>query len=408
MRHLILQITIALRNIFRQRRRSFLTVLAIAFSVFCIIIFQSLKSGLHHKMIDGSLGLDNGTIQIHTAEYEANVTHFQELPDPPALIKTLAKNGISDYSTRIKIPALILAGDRSSSVLLSGINPEQEKKITFIHQRMVQGQYLTGNENSILISQPLAKSLHLAVGDKATLMLQNIYGQSIVRKLTISGLYSTGLTSFDLSRLYIPLATLQKFLEVQNSITEIAISLPAETARQVAAALTDQLNKQQYLVSPWQDLAPDLVQLIELNNATFNLLVIIVFLIVAMGIANTMNSVIFERFHEFGTMAAIGCTPFNIISLVSLESLFLGVWGCLTGTIGALIVCQYLSSHGIDLAHFTSTNQYFVAGSVLKSVMQPMDMVLANLITLATALLAGLYPAIKASRLKPVDALNYT
>ena len=359
-------------------------------------------------MIDGALGLDNGTIQIHTANYEANVTHLQKISKTTTLLKTLAENGISQYSTRIKTPALILAGERSSSVMLSGIIPEQEKKITFIHQRMTQGHYLTIDENSILMSQPLAKSLHLAVGDKTTLMLQNIYGQPVVKKITISGLYSTGLAAFDLSRLYIPLAILQEFLEVETGITEIAISVPAKTTKQITATLADQLSKKNYLISPWQDLAPDLVQLIELNNATFNLLVIIVFLIVTMGIANTMNSVIFERFHEFGTMAAIGCTPFNIISLVSLESFFLGVLGCLTGTLSALVVCQYLSHSGIDLSHFTSSNQYFVAGSVLKSIIQPKDVIIANLITLATALIAGLYPAIKASKLKPVDALNYT
>jgi ABC-type lipoprotein release transport system permease subunit len=167
------------------------------------------------------------------------------------------------------------------------------------------------------------------------------------------------------------------------------------------------LGETKYQITAWQEMAPDLVQLMELNDATFKLLVLIIFIIVAMGIANTMNSVIFERFREFGTIAAIGSTPSEIVMLVSLESLFLGAFACITGTTIGLLVSLYLNIHGIDLTHFTSSNQYFAAGSVLQAFVLPEDIISANLITLFTAIIAGLYPAIKASLLNPVDALNY-
>lgn len=408
MRKLHLQITIALRNIFRQRRRSVLTIVAISFSVFCIIVFQALKTGLHQKMVEGSLGLDHGTIQIHASGYEANVTKFQPLAAAGDIEKILKQAGLSRYSMRIKAPALILAGPRSSSIVISGIQPDQEKKITFIHQRLTAGNYVIPGTASLLIGRPLAESLKLNVGDKVSLMLQDVFGKAVVKKLVIGGLFETGIASFDQSRLYLPLSILQEILDVGDEVTEIAVAAAPAEAQRLASLLSNNLDKELYQVKSWQEMTPDLVQLIELNDATFKLLVIIVFFIVAMGIANTMNSVIFERFKEFGVMSAIGTTPFEIVSLVSLESFFLGVFSCFAGSIAALLVCTYLSTHGIDLTHFTSSNQYFAAGSVLKAFVLPKDILSANLVTLLTAIVAGLYPAIKASQLNPVDALNYT
>ncbi|MHB8791325.1 MAG: ABC transporter permease [Desulfobulbaceae bacterium] len=403
-----LQTAIALRNIFRQPRRSALTILAISFSVFCVIVFQALKVGMHQKMVDSALSLDLGTIQIHRTGYEANITLFQSLPEADTLLQTLAENGFTAYSPRIKAPALILAGQRSSSVLLSGIHPEQEQKVTLIHSRLTAGEYLPPDRESLLISQGLADNLKLRVGDDVSLMLQDVFGKPVVKKIRISGLYATGLSSFDMHHLYLPLSTLQNFLAAGSEVTEIALAADPGEAKRLAALLAEKTEPDKHRITPWQEMAPDIVQLMELNDATFKLLVVIIFFIAAMGIANTMNSVIFERFREFGTIAAIGTTPSEIVTMVSLESLFLGGFACAAGTGAALLVCAFLGVHGVDLSHFTSSNQYFTAGAVLRPAILPGDIASANVITMFTALVAGLYPALKASRLNPVDALNYT
>ena len=403
---LAVHLRIALRNIRRHRRRSLLTIAAVAVSVFCLIVFQALLAGLHQKMIDSALGLDTGVIQLHGADFSRNQTRLLPLPAPETIAPAFKAAGLTRFAPRLKAPALILAGRHSSSVQLSGIEPEQEAEITLIQQKMVAGPYQLG-QGQILVSQGLADSLGLTIGDSMTLMVQSLFGQPRTGRFTISGLFATGLDSFDQSHVYLSLATAQTLLEAEGAISEVAAACPPADATGLASRLQQRLPANDYQVLVWQELAPDLAQLMELNNATFRLLVLILFVIVAMGIANTMTTVLFERFREFGTLTAMGATPGNILSLVLTESLLLGLFAALAGTLAATGACAYLAQAGIDLAHFTSANQYFVAGSVLKAVLTTSDLLWANAITLATATAAGLYPAWKAAKLNPVKALAH-
>ncbi len=137
------------------------------------------------------------------------------------------------------------------------------------------------------------------------------------------------------------------------------------------------------------------------------LLILIVFAIAALGIANTMTMITFERFRELGILAALGLRPGGIVLLIVLESLCLGLIAAALGSLLGIGVCSWLGRHGLDLTRFTSANQYFAAGHVIRAHLLPADLAAANLLTLATALLAGLYPAWKAARLDPVQAIRH-
>jgi len=397
---------IALRNILRHRRRSLLTVTAVSFSVFCLIVFQALLGGLHQKMMESALSLDTGVIQLHAAGFARNQTRLLPLPNPEAIASAFEAAGITSFSLRLKAPALILAGRNSSSVYLSGIEPAREAAVTLIRQKIVRGSYQLA-PGQILVSQGLAEALGIGIGDSITLMVQSLFGQARTGRFMVAGLFATGLDSFDQSHVYLALATAQTLLESEDAISEVAASVPPSQASELASHLRRHLPAATYQVRVWQELVPDLAQLMELNDATFRLLIVILFAIVAMGIANTMTTVIFERFREFGTLTALGVTPEGIVSLVMTESLLLGLFAAMAGSLAALGASAYLAESGIDLAHFTSANQYFVAGSVLKAVLTVRDLMVANIITLATAAAAGIYPAWKAARLNPIKALAH-
>jgi len=405
-----IHLIIALRNIIRSPRRSGLTIGAIAFGLFCLIVFQALKDGLHKEMVSSSLALDTGAVQIHAGGYESNLALTRNIPDLASVKAALARTSLSSYTMRIKAPALILAGVGSSSVLLTGIMPEREQRVSFIARRIVAGAYLKEKDLSsrdIIMGQALADSLGLAIGDQVNLMAQGAFAKPVLGRFTLKGVYRTSLTSFDRFHVYLPLTAAQNFLQAQGVISEIVIRTDENAARHYARTLAGLLPGPTYQVRSWQEVLPDLQQLIELNDATMNLLIIIVFAIVSLGIANTMTTVIFERFREIGTLAAMGATPAGIVGLIGLESLCLGAIAALIGGITGLAACHYFHIYGIDLSHFISDNHYFADGYLLRAELSISDLFGAVAITLGTALLAGIYPACKAAGLEPVKAITH-
>jgi ABC-type lipoprotein release transport system permease subunit len=397
---------IALRNVRRNIRRSLLTVFAIAFGLFCLIVFQALKDGLHREMVTSTVRLDAASLQMHAAGYEVNLTALKPLRDPREVERALAAAGVADFGRRLKAPALVLAGQRSSSVLLAGVEPEAEPRITFIAERIVSGSYLD-EAPGVVLGEVLAESLGVAVGDEVTLMVQGIFGRPVTGRFPVRGLYRTDLASFDRSQIFMPLAAVQTFLQAEEVVTEIAARTPLGAEVETAERLRRELPPELYQVRTWQQLAPDVVQLIELNDSTMHLLILIVFAIVALGITNTMSMAVFERFRELGVLTAIGMRPSRIVAMIVLESFFLGIVGSLTGSAIGVAVCVWLGRHGIDLTRLTSANQYFATSHVLRAYLLPANLLSALAVTLATALLAGLYPAWKAARLQPADAIRH-
>lgn len=398
----------AFRNVIRNRRRSGFTVLAMSFGLCCLIIFQALKSGLHYEMVNSAITIDAGTMQIHAAGYQNYSADIKPLADIDQINAVLKQSGIERFSHRLKTQALLLAARKSSSVLLSGVNPVTEAKITFIQDKLVAGEYLT-EKNHILLSERLAESLHLNIGEPLTVMLQKLDGLPMNYTFTVGGFYRTALASFDRSHVYVPIDTLNTVIGSQSNtfiVTEIVCLTALEQTKELVKQLKLKLTDDNYEIDPWQILSPDVVQLIELNDATMGVLIVIVFVIVAMGIANTITVILYERFYELGIMSAIGTSPVEIMTIILLESFFLGLIGALLGTLMGTSACMYLGHFGVDLTAMISTNQYFANSHILKSDLQLNDLLTANILVLFTTISASIYPAWKAAYLKPVQAIS--
>ena len=405
MKSLAITIILAFRNLSRNRRRSILTVVAIAFSLVCLLVFDALKNGLHQKMISTATETDIGSLQIHGKDYGANFISLTEITNPDRVTDVLAAMGINTYARRLKTSGLILAGRKSAAIVLHGVIAEEEQRVTVVHDRIVSGRSPTGAKE-LMVGQSLAQAFGVGVGNELSVMTKGLSGITVTRRFTISGIFQTGVAAFDQNHLFMSLSTLQSFLDAEGMISEIAVVLPRDSLAIKAKLLRGQLGSD-YQIKTWEEISPDLVQLISLNDTTMAVLILIVFLIVAMGIANTMTTITFERFREFGTIAALGATPANIISLVIAEALALGLTASLIGSIVGIALCLYLGSHGIDLTAFTSTNQYFSNNHILKAILDWRQVLLTNSFTLLTAILAGIFPAWTAARQNPVQALNH-
>ncbi|TYO98937.1 ABC-type lipoprotein release transport system permease subunit [Geothermobacter ehrlichii] len=400
-----LLLRMAVRGLARQPRRSLLTAGAIGFGLACLVIFVALKTGLHREMVASTVRLDLGSLQVHAAGYQPNSMALKPLPDAAGLQKRLAAEGLV-VAPRLKVPALAIGPAGSASVVLSGVDPERERRLTIVARRLVRGDYLAGPE-SLLIGEQLAASLGVKLGDEVNLMVRTLFGRPAARRFVVDGVFRTDLASFNRGQLFIPLPSAQKLVGGNGLVSELAVLTPEGEEGLWVDRLAARLDAARYRVDGWRDLAVDVAQLIELNDGTMNLLMLIIFFIVALGIANTMTMSVYERYREFGIIAALGLRPGGIVRLVLGETLLLGLFGGLLGSLAGALACLYLGRYGIDLTALTSANRYFATSHVLHAVLRGEDVLLANLVTLTTAFLAGLLPAWRASKLEPVEALRH-
>lgn len=405
MEQLKLLLRLAVRNVWRSPRRSLLTMAAIAFGLFCLIVFQGLKAGLHREMVASAVQLDAASLQVLAAGRGESLTRLQPLRDPQQVVTLLKERPEAAASLRLRAPGLVTAPAGSAAVVLTGVDPAAEAKVTLVAGRIEAGGYLEPR-GGVLLGAVLAESLGVKVGDEVTVLVQTLFGKPGSRRLRVCGIYRTALASFDRSHLFLDLPTAQTLFDAGDVATSVAVHVAPEDEAELVAWLRANLPAERYRVAAWQELAPDVTQLIELNDATMRLLVLIVFAIVALGIVNTMGMSVMERTTEFGVLAAVGTRPVQVILLVVCEALALGAAAAVVGSLVGTAACGYLASHGLDLTRMTSANQHFATSHVLRAHLEFADVLVANLVGLATALLAGLVPAWRASRLTPAVALR--
>jgi ABC-type lipoprotein release transport system permease subunit len=405
MERLSLFLRLAARNAWRSPRRSVLTVAAIAFGLLCLIVFQALKVGLHREMVASTVQLDAASLQVIPAGQGEGLTRLRPLVEAQQVVTLLAERPEAAAGMRLRAPALLSAPAGSAAVVLTGIDPPSEARLTVIAGRVSAGSYLEPF-GGLLIGAALAESLGVTVGGEVTVLVQTLFGQPASRRLPVRGVYRTALPGFDRSHVFLDLPTTQTLFAAAGVVTAVAVRVAPEEEAELAAWLRERLPGDRYRVVPWQEVAPDVVQLIELNDGTMRLLVLIVFFIVALGIVNTMGMSVLERTTEFGVLAALGLRPGQVVLVVMLEALVLGVVAAAAGSLAGVALCTYLAGHGLDLTHLTSANPHFATSHVLKAELVAADLLLANLVGLATALLAGLLPAWRASRLAPAEALR--
>lgn len=400
-------LVMAMRNLARNPRRTILNVAAISLGLFALIVFQALKQGLHREILESTVRLDTGSLQVVARGYSPALSMPRLLPRPNRLISLVERLGEgSKAAPRLRFPALASSGEATAPVLVTGVVPEKEREITVIAGRMVEGTYLS--RGGAVLGEALAQALGIRTGSAVTLSLPSASGIPMTREFRVEGIYRTELESFDRTHLYLPIDVLRSAVGAGEALTSIVVLAPHGRERQVAAALEGRVKTAGAEVLTWDEIAPDVKQIMDINDATMEILMVIVFAIVALGIVNTMTTILFERFRELGVMVALGTPPAGIVALMELEALFLALGASLMGTAAALAACYYLSVHGLDLTRFTSANQHMALSHILRAKVEAWDVAKANLVSCFTALAAALYPSIKAARLKPVEALRHT
>jgi ABC-type lipoprotein release transport system permease subunit len=402
----------AWRNVWRNRRRTVIAVIAIALGLTLMLFFDGLLGGAKQAIYGNTVKLQGGNVQVHAPGYREKAKRLPLLPladDEAAVQAALVQAQVVAASRRIETSGMVSSREGTMPVVITGIEPEREAPMSLVAENIAQGRYLeAGDEDVLLIGQALAEQLEVTVGDRITLVGRATHEQMRRRTMTIVGIYDMGIAEVEKRMVYVSLLEAQTLFDLRDQATEVAIFLErvgqeAPVVEALQAALPG------YEVDAWDTLDPSTKQSMETEDEIMGMFGLIILLIAGVGILNLMLMAVFERTREIGLLAAMGLKRREIVVLFLLEGVLIGLLGALAGSaLGGLITVYYgkvgmewaaTASEYSDLAALLGGRIYFTIG---------MDRLFNRALTVAIiAALASLYPAWQASQREPAEALHY-
>lgn len=407
---MLLELRLAWRNIWRHSRRSGLTIAATVFAVVLIVLSVGMAAGVHEKMIEDAVRLRSGHVVVAGEGYLDHRTLEQFVRFDSDLEQRIrGTEGIRGYAPRVMSFALLSKDLATSSVGLLGIDPGLEPRVSTLQDRVGVGSFLEEKgSRQILIGERLANKLSAGVGD--TLLLYSVaYSLETAYELfTVAGIMRLPDATLDGGLAVVSLADAQDFFVYGDRVSEVAILTDdADRAAGVRKALSESLAGAAVEISTWDELMPELVEIILVDDAGMYLMVVIVVVVVGFGIFNTILMAVLERRREFGVVLALGLRPSAVFRVVYLESMMLAGIGLAVGLAISLSALLVLQATPIPLADdVAGVMELFGAEPVLTFKLKPLNPIGSTITVIVLAVAAACYPAVKASRGRPVDALR--
>jgi putative ABC transport system permease protein len=403
---------LAFRNLFRHRRRTIITIIAIASGLALLIFSSGFGDGMHSQVIDDGVAAMAGHVVVQGTGFQDQRDVAIVVPEGASVVQRLGEVfPDADVVPRIFVEGLVNSSDGSSGVGFVAVDPARERLVNDLPDKIVQGEYLDGSAG-IVIGVVLARTLEVEVGDKVVVMAQS--GPDIVsRLLRVRGIFHTGMDLMDGFVAHVPLDVAQEMLGLGGAVSQVSLHLPhADGTKEATATVRALLPGAELEVLSWQKALPELHQFVVLDDGGLYVMLLIIVAIVALGILNTVLMSVLERTREFGVLLSIGMTPRRLSTMVLLEGLVLGVIGTVSGLIAGLLANWPMQVKGVDLGAMSGVSDegFDVAGVqanlLMHSDLSPTKVVIFVTLAVLLTLAASLYPAWKAGRLQPVQAMR--
>jgi putative ABC transport system permease protein len=409
----LLELRLAWRNVWRNPRRTVLTVAATVFAVFLVVVFVALGAGSHEKWIEDTVRVHSGHLAVTGEGYLENRTLEHHLTFDAGLRETLGGTpGVAGMAPRLMAFGLLSKTQSAQGAMVIGVDPELEGTVSTLPRRVRPGRFLGADTpGGIVLGERMAKSLGAGLGDEVLLYSVAWSLEMAYELYTVVGLLRLPEANFERRFAAIRLDDAQAFFAFPGRVTEVALrARSADDVAPVVASLRERLPElgQQVEVHPWYELLPELEQMILLDDAQMYITLVILVIVVAFGILNTILMSVLERRRELGVMLALGLRPAALYRLVFIESLMLAGVGLAIGLALAIPVVLVLQANPIPIesAEMAAAIELFGFEPVMVWKLKPLNPLGSSLAIFGVAILAALYPAWKASRSRPADALR--
>jgi ABC-type lipoprotein release transport system permease subunit len=403
----------AWRNIWRNPRRTILTICAIIFASVLLVFMLSFQFGSYETMINTSVKISTGHLQVQAEKYYEKKSIRFVIPEPQAIADIVNQiPEVAAYTFRGQAFSLISSKNRTYGVVVTGIDPQKEANVSRLKKLVREGNFLSAEDvNQAVVGKLLAKNLRVTIGDELTLLGQGRDGSIAATVVPVKGIFSSGIDEFDRSAIQIPLAVFQDTFSMDEAVHEVVVigkslsDVPKIKAK-IRAALTALNSDKPLKTLDWQELMPGLRQAIEMDLVSGLIFYGLLIIVVAFSILNTFLMAIFERTREFGVMMAIGTTPRRLTKILLIESMAMTAIGIIAGILFGIGITYYFELNGIDFSGGSELlRQYGIIGRMYPK-LSFLSVSVGPFMVLFFTFIAALYPALKVRRLRPVEAMT--
>jgi ABC-type lipoprotein release transport system permease subunit len=403
----MLNLKMAWRNLWRNKRRTLITAASVFFAVILAIFMNSMQIGTWANMIDNVVGSYTGYAQIHKAGFwnDQTIDNSIEILTPDS-IQDIPDN-VEQLVPRLESFSWISSDTRARGGLVIGIDPDKEAAFTHLNEKVKQGRYFKANDRTVLVGTGMAKLLKVGVGDTLVFLGQGYHGTNAVGKYPIIGLVKFGNPEMNKQVIFLPLKEAQWLYGAENRVTSIVLQLKSNSSYNATVKSIKRRLPEKFEVMGWKEMLPELVQAIQSDSGGMYIMLFVIYVVIGFGIFSTILMMTAERKHEFGVLLAIGMKRSRLIKTIFYESSILSILGVLAGILIVLPVIIYFSNHPILLGgnmaeiyedygfepmySFTSRASLFIS--------QALIIISINFVVLIS-------PLYKLRKLKAVDAMR--
>ena len=401
-------IRLAWRNIWRNKKRSIITITAIVIAVFLAILMRSMQLGMYDNMIQNVVGSYTGHVQVHSNGFWEEQTIDNAFVYNDSLIQKIKKNeDVAGTTKRIQSGCLSSYGDLSKFVFVTGIEPKKEQLLTDWNKRLIDGQLLQTNSNSVNVGKGIAKYYNLKIGDTLIFIGQGYHGMQAVGAYPVSGILDMKNPNLNNTSVFMSLPKAQDFLSANNLMTHLVINKKQYSKEaDIVATIKKQLN-QDYEIMSWQEMMPEIETIIQADSAGGLIMIFILYMIITFGIFGTVLMMTQERKYEFGVVISIGMRKTKLMVAMVYETIFLSAIGILLGIALSRPIVLYFYNNPLE---FPTDQVEMMENQGFEAVipfMSSYDIPITHgLIIFFISLIICFYPILIIYKLNPIKAMK--
>ena len=400
-------IKIAWRNVWRNGLRSSVVIASIAMGIWAGLFVISVSAGLNEQRTKDALNTYISHVQIHNPEFVKDNNVEYRIDDMDKVRETLSGNAaVKSFSERVVLSGMVSSSAGGFGARITGIDPEQEKSVSTMHEKLVDGAYFEGmKKNPVMIGKKLAEKLKVGLRKKVVLTFQNDNGDILTGAFRVVGIYKTSNSKADEMNVFVRSSDVNRLLEENAGYHEVAIIVNnlAEVDTVSSTISASLLNLK---VQSWKEVSPDLGYADEMMMQMLYIIIGIILMALSFGIINTMLMAVLERKRELGMLMSVGMNKTKVFFMIVVETVFISMVGGPIGVVLGYLTVSHFGSAGIDLSVVGKGLEEFGISTMVYTNLEPRFYLNVTVMVIVAAILSSIYPAIKALQLKPAEAVR--